>query len=71
MAKKEKEEPKMSSKAKGKLSALQGLHEMITEMMGDDLKKGKQVTVVAKDKKGLKKGLNKAEELLDEEELED
>ena len=54
-----------SSKAKGKMAALQGLHEMASDMMGSDLKDMKKVSVVAKDKKGLKKGLEKAEDMLD------
>jgi len=60
-----KKDDKMSVKAKGKMSALKGLHGMASEMMGDDLKNMKKVTVMAKNKKGLKKGLDKAEELLD------
>jgi hypothetical protein len=64
MKKKEKDSKKPSSKMKGKMAALKGLHKMASDMMGDDMKSMKKVSVVAKDKKGLKKGLEKAEELL-------
>lgn len=63
--KKDKKE-KSSSKAKGKMAALKGLHKMASDMMGADMAGMKKVSVIAKDKKGLKKGLNKAEEIVDE-----
>jgi hypothetical protein len=63
MAKKE-EKKKPSSKVKGKMAALKGLHRMASDMMGADVKGLKKVSVMAKDKKGLKKGLEKAEALV-------
>ena len=69
MAKEMKDDKKKSSKAKGKMSALKNLHRMASDMMGEDMKKGmgkmKAVSVMAKDKGGLKKGLQKAEDLVD------
>lgn len=55
---------KDSNKKKGKLAALSGLRDMASQMMGDDLSEMKKVTVMAKDKKGLKAGLEKAEDLM-------
>ena len=55
---------KDSNKKKGKMAALSGLRDMASKMMGDDLDKMKKVTVMAKDKKGLKAGLDKAEDML-------
>jgi hypothetical protein len=60
-----KKEKKASSKKVGKMAALKGLHKMASDMMGADMANMKKVSVVAKDKKGLKKGLDKAEEMLD------
>lgn len=65
MAKKEQKKP--SSKMKGKMAALKGLHKMASDMMGADMANMKKVSVMAKDKKGLKKGLEKAEEMLGDE----
>lgn len=59
-----KEDKKPSSKAKGKMAALKGLHKMASNMMGEDMASMKKVSVMAKDKKGLKQGLNKAESML-------
>lgn len=56
---------KESSKVKGKMSALKGLHKMASDMMGSELSGLKKVSVLAKDKKGLKKGLKKAEDMMD------
>jgi len=67
---KKKEDKKMSSKATGKMSALKNLHKMVSDMMGGDLAGMKKVSVMAKDKKGLKKGLDKAEEMLEDEDTE-
>lgn len=64
MAKKEDKEKKPSSKMKGKMAALKGLHKMASDAMGEDLAGMKKVSVVAKDKKGLKKGLDMAEKLM-------
>lgn len=60
-----KENKKPSSKAKGKMAALKGLHRMASDMMGEDMASMKKVSVMAKDKKGLKKGLEKAEKMID------
>lgn len=68
MKKNKKEDKKSSAKIKGKMSALKGLHKMASDMMGGDLKGLKKVTVMSKNKKGLKAGLEKAEELLGDEE---
>jgi len=62
---KKKEEKKSSSKAKGKMAALKGLHRNMSDMMGSQLSGLKKVSVMAKDKKGLKKGLEKAEDMLE------
>lgn len=59
-----KKEEKQSSKMKGKMSALKGLHKMASDMMGSDLAGMKKVTVASNNKKGLKKGLEKAEKML-------
>lgn len=59
---------KESNTAKGKMAALKGLHKMASDMMGSELSGIKKVSVVAKDKKGLKKGLQKAEEIVGGEE---
>ena len=63
---------KSSSKGKsgeGKMKALKGLRSMMNKMMGGAMDKNmkNRVTVMAKDKAGLKKGLDKAEEMLDSE----
>jgi hypothetical protein len=60
-----KEDKKSSNKAKGKMAALKGLHKMASDMMGSDLAGMKKVSVLAKDKKGLNKGLDKAKQILD------
>lgn len=55
-------------KKEAKLSALKGLRQMASEMMGEDLKNGnlKKVTVAAKDTESLKEGLDKAKEIVPE-----
>lgn len=65
MAKKDKE---MSNKGKGKMAALKGLHKMASDMMGADVSGMKKVSVMAKNKNGLKKGLKKAEEIVGDDE---
>lgn len=56
---------KLSSHTKaGKMCALKELRDVASSMMGDDMGELKKVTVAAKDKKGLKEGLEKAKELL-------
>jgi hypothetical protein len=59
-----KEKKDHSNKSKGKMAALQELHGIASQMMGDDFSELQKVTVAAKDKKGLTKGLDKAKELL-------
>lgn len=56
-----KKEKKDSAKKIGKMSALKKLQSMMSEKMGEGMKK---VSVVAKDKEGLKKGLNMAEKIM-------
>lgn len=68
---KKKDEKKPSSKMKGKMAALKGLHKMASDMMGADMKGMKKVSVMAKDKKGLKKGLEKAEDMLGDDDSSD
>jgi hypothetical protein len=46
------------------MAALKELHGIASQMMGDDFSELQKVTVAAKDKKGLKKGLEKAKELI-------
>lgn len=56
-------------KKEAKLSVLKELRELASKMMGDDLKNGmdsmKKVTVASDSKEGLKRGLEKAEEMMD------
>lgn len=61
-----KKEKKQSNKAKGKMSALKGLHKMASDMMGNDMSSMKKVSVMAKDKKGLEKGLDTAKKMMGE-----
>ena len=65
--KKAKKTPNMDSK----MEVLQELQDMLSGVMGEDLAELKKVTVAAKDKKGLKAGLEKAEEMLGSESEED
>lgn len=59
-------------KAKEKMSVLDELTGMMGGEMADKLKGMKKVTVAAKDSEGLKEGLEKAEEVLeDSEEMEE
>jgi len=59
-------------KAKEKMSVLDELSSMMGGEMADKLKGMKKVTVAAKDSEGLKAGLEKAEEVIeDSEEMED
>lgn len=65
LGKKSKEGNSMRKEAK--LSAIKALRDFASEMMGDDIKgKLTKVTVAAKDQEGLKKGLEKAKEMLPE-----
>lgn len=69
MSKKSKEKDPMQKEAK--LSALSKLRKEMSSLMQDDLGgKMSKVVVAAKDKEGLKKGLDKAEEMLEEPEME-
>lgn len=58
-------------KSEAKMSMLKDLRKMANSMMGDDLKgkmdSMKKVTVAAKDKEGLEKGLDKAKDIVSEE----
>ncbi len=65
--KKAKKSPSMDSK----MEVLKELQDMLSGVMGEDLSELKKVTVAAKDKKGLKAGLEKAEEMLGSESEED
>lgn len=60
-----KDMKKSSSKMKGKMSALKGLHKMASDMMGQDMMGLKKVSVMAKDKKGLAQGLDKAKQMVE------
>lgn len=59
---------KASSKKVGKMAALKGLHKMASDMMAEPMMGMKKVSVMSKDKKGLKAGLEKAEKMLGEDE---
>jgi hypothetical protein len=59
------------SEKKAKLSALGEAHKMASDMMKDSVGGLKKVTVAADSKKGLKEGLDKAEDMLGEQEEED
>lgn len=54
--------------AKEKMSVLDELSGMMGGEMADKLKGMKKVSVIAKDEEGLKKGLDKAEEVLEDSE---
>lgn len=65
LGKKDKKPDNMEKDAK--LSALKNLRNEMSQMMQGNLgEKMNKVTVAAKDKEGLKKGLEKAEEILEE-----
>lgn len=65
LGKKSKEENPMKKEAK--LNAIKALREFASGMMGDDIKgKLSKVTVAAKNPEDLKKGLEKAQEMLPE-----
>jgi hypothetical protein len=65
MGKKDDEE--MGMKKNAKMEVLKELRKMASDMMAEDLKGGmKKVTVAAKDEEGLKEGLEKAEDMLEE-----
>ena len=61
---------KMSPAAqKAKLTALKEANKMASDMMKDDLSGLKKVTVASSSKSGLKEGLEKAEEMIEGEEM--
>ena len=63
---------KMSeSEKKAKMTALKEAHGMASDMLKDNLKGLKKVTVASDSKEGLKKGLKKAEDILGEHQSED
>lgn len=62
-----KDMKKPSAKKIGRMAALKGLHKMASDMMGQDMMGLKKVSVMAKDKKGLQQGLNKAKQLVGDE----
>lgn len=59
------------SQKKAKLAALKDAHGMASDMMKDGLSGAKKVSVIAKDDKGLKKGLDMAEKIVGEQDDED
>lgn len=63
----DKKKDKPSAKKVGKMAALKGLHRMASDMMGAPMAGLKKVSVMAKDKKGLEAGLNKAKQLVGDE----
>jgi hypothetical protein len=63
---------KMSeSEKKAKMTALKEAHGMASDMLKDKVSGLKKVTVASDSKEGLKKGLEKAEEIIGENESED
>lgn len=64
---KAKKSPKLSPEFKSaKLGVLKGLHKDMGDLMKDDVKSLKKVTVAAPDAEGLKEGLKKAEDVVEE-----
>ena len=65
----------MDMKSQSKLKALKELNKVMKDMMGEEVKSKigglKKVTVAASNAEDLKKGLNKAEEILDKPSLEE
>jgi hypothetical protein len=51
-----------------KLAAIKGMRKMAGDMMADDMKSMKKVTVAAPDQEGLEAGLEKAKEVVESEE---
>lgn len=49
-----------------KLAAIKGMRKMAGDMMADDMKSMKKVTVAAPDAEGLKEGLEKAEDVVEQ-----
>lgn len=66
MSKKKEGKTLSDSEKKSKLQALGGMRDMASQMMGDKLKNLKKVTVASDSKSGLKSGLHKAENLMDQ-----
>jgi hypothetical protein len=62
-----KDKPKMSdAEKKAKLAALKEANGMATDMLKEGLSGAKKVSVISNSKEGLKKGLEKAEEIVGE-----
>ncbi len=71
MMEKGKKKGKEVDRKEAKMAKLKELHRMMSDELGEDMMGDmKKVTVAAKTKKGLKAGLEKAEELLDPEDEE-
>ncbi len=71
-AKKDKNKDSMSDNEKeAKLNVMKELRDSASKMMGDKVRGIKELSVVAPDKKGLEKGLDKAKELIAGEESEE
>jgi len=72
LMKKKKEGKMLDPKMAGhKMEIIQQLMEMMSGEMGENLKGLKKVTVAAPDKEGLEKGLEKAQEVIGEESMEE
>lgn len=56
---------------KAKMSVLKDLHGQASDLMKEGLKGVKKVSVMSDSKEGLKKGLEKAEDMLGEDQMED
>lgn len=54
-----------------KLAAIKGMRKMAGDMMADDMKSMKKVTVAAPDQEGLEAGLEKAKEVVESQEDEE
>lgn len=62
---------KKDSKKMAKMEALKELRKMAMDSMSDDMGSMEKLTIAAKDKEGLKEGLEKAEEMLEKKKDED
>lgn len=60
----------MDPKMKAKMNALKSLKDVMSQLIGSDIKGGmSKVTVAAGDKEGLKEGLEKAKELVSKDDV--
>lgn len=66
MGKKKEGKTLSDADKKAKLQALGGMRDMASQMMGSKLKNLKKVTVASDSKPGLQKGLNQAQDLVDQ-----